>query len=52
MPDYIFTLVDIASYGSNNDSGVFRNSTMGKGFFENRTNLTDPENIRNDCSRK
>ena len=27
---YIFSLVDIGSFGSNNDSGVFRNSPMGK----------------------
>ena len=49
---YVFTLVDIGSYGSNNDSTAFHNSTMGKGFFENRMNRTDPEVISNDCSRK
>ena len=49
---YVFALVDIGSYGSNNESGVFRNSTMGKGFFENCMNLPDPEVISNDCSRK
>ena len=49
---YIFMLVDIGSYGSNNDSGVFSNSTMGKWFFENHINLPDPEVISNDCSRK
>ena len=36
---YIFTLVDIGSYGSNNDSGVFRNSAMGKAFFNDEMNL-------------
>ena len=46
---YVFSQVNIGSYGSNNDSGLFRNSTMGKGFFENRMNLLDPEVISNDC---
>ena len=27
---YIVSLVDIGSFGSNNDSGVFRNSPIGK----------------------
>ena len=49
---YVFTLVDIGSCGSNNDSEVFRNSTLGKGFFENCINLPDPEVISNNCSRK
>ena len=39
------------NYGSNNDSGVFRNPTTGKRFFENRMNLPDPEVKINDCSR-
>ena len=49
---YVFRLVDIGSYRSNNDSGVFRNSTMRKGFFERRMNLPDPEVISSDCFRK
>ena len=32
-PRYIFTLVDIGSFGSYNNSGVFRNSPIGKAFF-------------------
>ena len=36
---YIFSLVDIGSFGSNNDSGVFRNSPMGKAFFNNEISL-------------
>ena len=48
---YIFTLVDIDSYGSANDSGVFHNSTMGKETFKNRMILSDPEVTSNDCSR-
>ena len=42
---YVFTLVDIGSYGSNNDSGVFRNSVMGKAFFNGEMNLPVPEII-------
>ena len=49
---YVHTLVDIGSYGSNNDSRVFRNLSMGKGFFKNLMNLLDPEVISNDRSRK
>ena len=36
---YTFTLVDIASFGSNNNSGVFRNSPRGKAFFNVEMNL-------------
>ena len=36
---YIFTIVDISSFGSNNDSGVFRNSSMGKVFFNDEMSL-------------
>ena len=42
---YVFTLVDIGNYGSNNDSGVFRNSTMGKAFFETKMNLPESETL-------
>ena len=48
---YVITLVDIGSYGSANDSGVFRNSTMGKGTLKNRMILSDLEVTSNDCSR-
>ena len=30
---YVFTHIDIGSYGSKNDSGVFRNSKMGEIVF-------------------
>ena len=36
---YIFSLVDIGSFGSNNNSGVFRNSPMGKAFFNDKMSL-------------
>ena len=48
---YVFKLVDIDSYGSANDSGVFRNSTMGKETFKNCMIRSDPEVTSNDCSR-
>ena len=31
--------VDIDSFGSNNDSGMFRNSSMGKAFFNDEMSL-------------
>ena len=36
---YIFTLVDIGRFGPNNDSGVIRNSPMGKAFFIDEMSL-------------
>ena len=36
---YIFSLADIGSSGSNNDSGVFRNLPMGKAFFNHEMSL-------------
>ena len=36
---YIFSLVDIGRFGSNNDSGVFRNSPMRKAFFNDEMSL-------------
>ena len=49
---YVFTLVDIGSYGSNNDSGVFCNSKMGKALFQNKMNLPNSEPIKNSSSRE
>lgn len=44
---YVFTFVDIGDYGSNNDSGVFRRSEMGKSFFNKQMNLPKPALIEN-----
>ncbi|XP_057296815.1 uncharacterized protein LOC130625697 [Hydractinia symbiolongicarpus] len=44
---YVFSFVDIGDYGSNNDSGVFRRSAIGKSFFKKEKNLPEPENIEN-----
>ena len=43
--NYCFTFVDIGEYGSNNDSGVLKNSEMGKKFTRNRMNLPEPDKI-------
>ena len=36
---YILTIVDIGSFGSNNDREVFRKSPMGKVFFNDEMDL-------------
>ena len=43
--DYCFTLYDIGSYGSNNDSGVLANSMMGKMLEDNRLKVPTPEKL-------
>ena len=40
---YVFILVDVGSYGSNNDSGIFRKSAMGKAFFNQKMNIPNPD---------
>ena len=42
---YIVSLVDIGSFGSNNDSGVFLNSPMGKAFSNDEMSLPVAENL-------
>ena len=42
---YVFTHIDIGSYGSNNDSGVFRNSKMGEQLFENKVHLPEADSF-------
>ena len=43
--DYCFTLYDIGSYGSNNDSGVLANSVMGQLLENNRCRVPSPEKL-------
>lgn len=43
--DYVLIFVDIGSYVSNNDSGIFRNSTIGKSLFDEQMNLPSPDVI-------
>ena len=44
---YVFLFVDKGDYGSNNDSGVFHKSAIGKSFFNKEMNLPNPEYIKN-----
>ena len=37
--DYSFIAVDIGSYGSNSDGGIFRESALGKGLEENKLSV-------------
>ena len=43
--DYCFTLFDLGSYGSNNDSGVLSNSSLGEMFEDGKMKLPSPENL-------
>ena len=40
--DYCFSAVDIGSYGSNSDGGIFANSLLGQGLATNQLNLRPP----------
>ena len=42
---YVFTHIDIGSYGSNNVSGVFKNSKMGEQFFENKVHIPEADSL-------
>ena len=42
---YCFSFVDVGEYGSNNDSGVLKNSNMGKMFDRNQMGVPDSELI-------
>ena len=43
--DYCFTLFDVGSYGSNNDSGILANSLMGQMFDDDDMMVPEPENL-------
>ena len=43
--EYCFTLFDLGSYGSNNDSGVLANSSMGELFEKGKMKLPQPESL-------
>ena len=40
-----FTLFDLNSYGSNNDSGILAHSEIGNGFEDNEMFLPDPKKL-------
>ncbi|KYM96994.1 Putative nuclease HARBI1 [Cyphomyrmex costatus] len=41
--NYIFTFVDIGSYGRRSDGGIFRDSLVGQKFHNGKMNLPKPE---------
>ncbi|KYN06577.1 Putative nuclease HARBI1 [Cyphomyrmex costatus] len=41
--NYIFTFVDIGSYGRRSDGGIFRDSLVGQKFHNDKMNLPKPE---------
>ena len=43
--NYCFTLFNFGNYGSNNDSGVLANSTMGEGFEYGTIKLPNPSQV-------
>ena len=42
---YWFSYVYVGEYGSNNDSGVLKNSRMGRKFGANKMNIPSPAKI-------
>ena len=45
---YCFTMFDLGQYGSNNDTGILKNSLFGKKFESGRMNTTGPRSLP-DC---
>lgn len=45
--NYLFTLVDIGSYGSQSDGGIFKNSTFGQNFEDKSMNVPPPAELPN-----
>ena len=45
--DYRFIYVDIGEYGSNSDSGIFKNSLFGWALINGECNLPGPKTLPN-----
>lgn len=43
--DYRFLVIDVGSYGSNSDGGIFSNSALGKGLREGTLNVPPPAEL-------
>ena len=46
-PDYRFIYVDTGEYGSNSDSGIFKNSLFGQALIAGELNLPSPKALPN-----
>ena len=43
--DYHFIYIDVGNYGSNGDSGIFKNSALGEAFTGNLLNIPRPKRL-------
>ena len=43
--DYRFIYIDVGNYGSNGDSGIFKNSALGEAFTGNLLNIPRPKRL-------
>ena len=43
--DYHFIYIDVGNYGSNGDSGIFKNSTFGEAFAGQLLNVQSPKRL-------
>ena len=43
--DYCFIYIDVGNYGSNGDSGIFKNSALGEAFTGNLLNIPRPKRL-------
>ena len=43
--DYRFIYIDVGNYGSNGDSGIFKNSALGEAFTGQLLNIPGPKRL-------
>ena len=43
--DYRFIYINVGNYGSNGDSGIFKNSALGKAFTGKLLNIPGPKRL-------